>query len=311
MNTKRPHATRPGDFERFWASTLRTLNAVELRPEVETLDETTHPDIRLEELTFSSLGNVRVRGYALRWRARKRRPLVVHNHGYGSECVPMWGWAATGLNVVGVDIRGFGRSRSAAPTLSRHGYVLTGIESPETYVLRGAVCDYVQAVRAARMLNDSVTERFVLQGTSFAGALALMAEAVAPAADLLAIGVPTFGWTEGRQFLTKAGSGAEINAFLEERPEQAEDLALVLRYFDSVNFSELVRCPAVVGVGRRDDVVPAPTVYAIANHLACPHEVLEFPVSHTDSPEEQQWETFERYWIDLARRGVPASFGAR
>ena len=60
--------------------------------------------------------------------------------------------------------------------------------------------------------------------------------------DLLAIGVPTLGWAEGRNFFVKAGSGAEIGRYLEARPEEAEDVMLVLRYFDPVNFADMVSC---------------------------------------------------------------------
>jgi cephalosporin-C deacetylase len=56
-------------------------------------------------------------------------------------------------------------------------------------------------------------------------------------------------------------------------------------------------------------VVPAPTVLAIADRLGGPREVLRFPVSHSDAPEEGRWRRFERRWLELARDGVPAGFG--
>jgi len=62
-----------------------------------------------------------------------------------------------------------------------------------------------------------------------------MAEALFGASDLLVVGVPTFGWAEGRYFLVKSGSGAEIARYLDARPEDSEDVMLVLRYFDAMN----------------------------------------------------------------------------
>lgn len=221
---------------------------------------------------------------------------------------PEWEWALAGMNVFGVDIRGFGMSMDAVPKRSRWGYMLTRIESPETYVLRGAVCDYIQAVRIGKMLLGPEVSRTVLRGTSFAGGLALMAEAVLQTADLLVLAVPTFGWSEGRHFFVKAGSGSELNQYLEKRPEAAEDLMLVLRYFDPMNFAEWVRCPTLVGLGLQDDVVPAHTVYAIVNHLKGPHRVIEFPVSHTTSAEGELWKQFDEEWIGLALHGVLADF---
>jgi cephalosporin-C deacetylase len=237
------------------------------------------------------------------WRNKEKRPLVVHSHGYGLSCSLQWKWARYGYNVVGVDIRGFGWS-SAAPKISKWGYVLTGIETPESSVLRGAVCDYARAVQVAQQVCKASVTGTVLHGISFSGALALMAGALLGRVGLLVIGVPTFGWAEGRNFFLKAGSGAEIGRYLEARPEEAEDVMLVLRYFDPVNFADMVSCPALIGVGLKDDVVPAKPVYAIANHLQGPVEIMEFPVSHSQEPEEKRWEEFEARWLELGQVGT-------
>ena len=86
----------------------------------------------------------------------------------------------------------------------------------------------------------------------------------------------------------------------------------VLRYFDTMNFADLVSCPLLIGLGMRDPIVPAATVYAIINHLACPHEIREYPVSHSpEDPETALWSHFEREWIELAVNGLPDSFGCK
>jgi cephalosporin-C deacetylase len=178
-------------------------------------------------------------------------------------------------------------------------------------VLRGAVCDYLRAVQVGRELLGAAVARTVLQGASLAGGLALMAEALVPAADLLAVAVPSFGWAEGRRLFGSSGSAGEINRYLQRRPGHAtEELMVVLRYFDPLNFAGLVRCPTLVGVGLADAVVPAPTVLAIVAHLAGPHELMRFPVSHSENPEERRWKEFERRWLELALGGVPPGFGS-
>jgi cephalosporin-C deacetylase-like acetyl esterase len=76
-----------------------------------------------------------------------------------------------------------------------------------------------------------------------------------------------------------------------------------------MNFAAAIRCPTLVGLGLEDSVVPAPTVYAIVNHLSVPHQVVRLPVSHTDLPEEKLWNRFEAYWLRLVVEGVPPNFG--
>jgi cephalosporin-C deacetylase len=305
-----PPLTRPPNFESFWEKTREELRRIPPAVSREPLGSEDSA-LGFERLSFASLGGARVSGYAIRWKDDLPRPLVVHSHGYGGGLDPMWHWARMGVNVLGVEARGYGRSRDALPSLSSWGYVLTGIESPEKHVLRGAVCDYMRAVEVGRGILDPFVSRTVLNGASFAGGLAVMAESIMQAADFLVVAVPSFGWAEGRRLLVEDGSGQEINRYLEAYPEREEDVMVVLSYFDPMNFAVEIRCPTLVGLGLEDNVVPAPTVYAIVNHLSVPHQVVRLPVSHTDLPEEKLWDRFEAYWLRLAVEGVPPNFGEK
>ncbi len=305
-----PPLKRAPDFESFWEKTRVELGRVAPNASRHPL-ESEDRALGFERLDFDSLGEVRVSGYVIRWKDGAARPLVVDSHGYEGELEPKWHWARAGVNVVGVEARGYGSSKGALPSPSPWGYVLTGIESPEEHVLRGAVCDYVRAVEVGREIFGASVSRRVLHGASFAGGLAVMAESILQAADLLVVAVPSFGWAEGRRLLVKEGSGDEINRYLEAHPGREEDLMLVLSYFDPTNFAGDIRCPTLVGLCMEDDVVPAPTVHAIADRLGGPREVMELPVSHTERPEEKLWERFEAYWLRLALEGVPADFGKK
>ena len=306
----RPALTTPEAFEAFWKETVRELDAVD--PAVESEPDRRQPyrQIELCSMRFRSWGGARIGGYRLFWKDDRPRPLVIHGHGYNSRCSVQWLWALQGLNVVGVDIRGFGRSRDAVGRRSPWGFMLTGFESPEAHVLRGAVCDYIQIARAGRGLARGRTSALVFRGFSFSAALALMAQAVTRRADLLAVGMPTFGWHEGRNELAQAGSAIEVRRFRERQPSHAAAVRDTLRYFDAMNFAPMIGAPTLLGIGLRDIVVPPATVYAIRNRLECPLETMEFPVSHTDEPEEAEWERFNARWTALALEGVPQGFGA-
>jgi cephalosporin-C deacetylase len=304
--------SRPPDFDGFWQATLDELDQQD--PEVEAVEVDRSASCSLAEVGFRSLGGARIEGYLLRWNDGAPRPLLLHGHGYGDRYDVRWDWAEAGFHVAGVDVRGFGRSRSALPEPSPYGWILTGLSAPETSVLRGAVCDVVRLGEvASALLGDAVTG-VVRQGTSLAGGLAVMAEAQRPSAQLLALAVPTFGWMEGRRMLAHAGSGAEVTGFLQLHPAVEEDAMVVLRYFDTVNHAARVRAPSLVGVGRVDDVVPAPTVYAIVNALTAPCEVWHLPVSHSMLPAEQLWRRFESRWLQrglsLARAGSATAYDA-
>ena len=117
----KPALTRPEDFDAFWQSTCLQLEQVEPRiADVSTL-ASPHEAIRGRLISFRSLGQARISAYFLQWNDDRPRPLVVYSHGYGCQCNARWDWARRGLNLLGVDIRGFGASVSALPQRSRWG----------------------------------------------------------------------------------------------------------------------------------------------------------------------------------------------
>lgn len=298
----------PPDLEAFWAATMAQLREVpfDLRrsPRPAPGDGTVACD-----LSFRSWDARLIRGYAITWDDAVPRPLVVHAHGYRSQAGPQIEWVRAGCHVLGFDVRGFGRSATAVPMPSPAGWLLTGAHRPETCVLRGAVCDYVRATEVAAALGVP-TRRAVSHGVSLAGGLALMAQAVAPHADLLALGAPTFGWVEGRRLLVERGSGGEVAAFLERHPQYPEeDLHTVLSYFDSALLAPAVDCPTLVGLGRVDRVVPFASVQAIVARLGGPVEVMTFPVGHDTGPVMRAWVRFDERWLALALDGPPLGFG--
>lgn len=303
-----PLCTEPTDFDRFWNATSKAVEEVEAQPSL-SRQASPAPGLHLDVLKFASLGHKTISGYLLTHDVPEPRPLIVHTHGYNSQYDIMLNWARKGCHVCGIDVRGFGRS--AGIPLAQKGWVLTGIEAPQTSIIRGAVADVWQAMAVARQLLGWRISRTTLTGFSFGGGLAIMAAAFDPNANLLVAGQPTFGWHSERLRLSAAGSSAEIRYYLENNPDRAEQAMDTLAYFDTLHFATRVQKPTVIGAGLDDDVVPSRSVMGIASRLtSAPAELSLLPVSHSDDPRESLWAEFDREWLDMAVNGVPAEFGS-
>ena len=312
----RPPLTRPRDFFPFWSDTVAALARTPPEPRL-GVAVTSPEGARVTPVRFRSLGGRRVQGFLITPGDREpgavpasRRPLVVSTHGYNSQSNPILEarhTAASGADLFCFDVRGFGLSRPGCPT-EAGGWVLTGLADPETSILRGAVCDFVRAAEVAAALGAG-RGGTAFHGRSFGGALALMAQAVSPRAAYVAAAVPTLGWTEGRLRLATAGSTREINDHLALHPADRAPFLRTLAYFDTMHFADRVGCPALVGVGAFDEVVPPETVYAVTDHMVPAPEVLELPVSHTERLDERRWVEFDRRWTarvaDMARAPHP------
>ena len=305
IRATRPPLTRPDGFFPFWRDTLASLATVPPNPRV-GLAITSPEGARVVPVRFASLGACDIQGFlitldednrAAATGSPLRRPLVITTHGYNGQCNPVLEarhTAACGADLFCFDVRGFGLSRSACPVDPR-GYILTGLTDPLTSILRGAVCDYVRAAEVAQRLGAG-RGRMVFHGRSYGGALAFLAQGLTARADYLAVALPTFGWLDGRRQLVSRGSGQEVNDHLARHPRAEAAAMATLRYFDTVNVADRIACPTLIGVAQRDDVVPAATVYAIANHMSPSPEVIELPVGHSTDDEERRWVDFDARW---------------
>ncbi len=290
---------KPEDFDAFWNNTLSTLNNYTAEHE-KTLQEK-RGGIQNYTIDVNSWNNTGIRGYCLHWDDSQARPLLIFTHGYNGKCDVQWQWAEMGFNVFGFDTRGFGRS---VIPIHKDGWILTGIESPENSILRGAICDYIRATEIAREITQACTSRTLYYGYSFGGAMALMAESLNQSADMVAVGVPSLGWMAGRRKLVKLGSGDEINRYIRQHKEQEENIMHTLSYFDTANFAPAIKKPTLIGIGLKDIVVPAETVQVICTHLHCPHMIRKFPYSHSNQPEEKLWQNFDKEWQEMALTGL-------
>ncbi len=297
----------PDDFETFWHETVDELSRIpiDLTIEIEKENRSGWDGIRFGVWQATSLGGRRIGG-PLTLPQEPQGPQWVYGHGYGSTEAGC-GWdpalAQLGFIAVGCDVRGYKRSRQAGdPEVP--GWALWGIESKESYAVRGAVADTVRAVQVSRALNGADPEKTVLAGGSFSGGTATLAAPWIENLRYLALRVPTFGAYDLRRTLVQRGSGAEINQHLAQiTPRERDALRHRLRYFDAVNAAAFIdRIPVTVGLGVSDVVVPGETVAAIYHALATTQkELLTYACSHHTHPLVAEWEHFVAH---TRRRGA-------
>ena len=302
-----PFCTEPSDFDAFWSTTRETLHEIEPRPVLARQDSPGR-SLTYERLSFTSLGQIGISGYLLSHDAAEPKPLIVHSHGYNSQYDVMLNWASHGCHVLGIDFRGFGRSEHL--TLAKGSYVMTGIEAPQTSILRGNVADLLQAIRVGRMLLGDRVSSMTLKGFSFGGAMALMAAALDKTTNLVVAGQPSLGWHSERLRLSTAGTGAEKRRYLDSNPSERDTVMSTLSYFDTLHFAPRITTPTLIGIGLDDAVVPSRSVIAISNHVKTPQfEVRILPVAHSDDPRESLWKEFDEQWLAFTTDGIPDDFG--
>ncbi|MEU0306396.1 acetylxylan esterase [Streptomyces cyaneofuscatus] len=280
-----PAPPAPADFEAFWRDRYSRARAVDTRPVLGPVEEE-RDGVRIQGITYTSVGGVRLGGWlALPAEGPVRYGFVV-GHGYGGRQEPGRDLPPPlpGAAAILPCVRGMGeRGRvDGIPDLADE-HVLYGIGSRESYVIGECVADLWCAASA---LTEAVPElagaghpggpRLGYLGESFGGglgALALPWESRFGAAQLT---VPTFGNHPLRLTLPCTGSGEAVRAHHRAHPE----VTGVLRYFDAATAAGRLELPTLVAAALFDPAVPPPGQFAVYNALAGERELQVLSAGH-------------------------------
>ncbi len=290
----RPRVPEPDDFDAFWAEQLAAAREHDLGLRSEHV-EAGLATVEVHDLRFRGHGGAPIAAWLL-LPAGVDRPLptVVEFASYGGgRGLPheRLVWSAAGYAHLIMDTRGQGSSSTEGCTAdpgelgqpAAPGYLTRGILDPRTAYLTRLYVDTARAVEAARGLHAIDPTRIAVAGVSQGGGLALAAAHLA-GDDVAAVvaAVPFLAHIRRAVDLTDEQPYAEIASYGAAHPDHVDRMFATLGYHDVVNHARRVRAPALVATGLADTICPPSTVYAAANHLAGPGQVLAYPFDGHD-----------------------------
>lgn len=284
-----PARDEPGDFDEFWAATLRQAREAQW-PARFTPYDSGLSTVEVHDVTFPGFAGQPVRGWFLLPRHRTGRlPCVVEYIGYnGGRGLPHeWLiWSAAGYAHLVMDTRGQGSNGSLIGDTpdpdpvglpQTPGFMTRGISDPRHYYYRRVFTDAVRAVDAARAHPSVDPDRVVVAGGSQGGGIAL---AVGGLVGGLAAAMPDVPFLCHYQRATEITDGfpyGELVSYLKTHRDDVDRVFTTLRYFDGVNFAARADAPACFSVALMDSVCPPSTVFAAYNHYAGPKNITVWP----------------------------------
>lgn len=267
--------TRPEDFDAFWQQTLKLADAIPLNAMVERRPLRSTESVDAYEVRYDSFDGVRVAAwYCVPRDANGPLPGVILPPGYIQDPVLNREWAERGFAAFSPAPRGKVRSRErfdpGYPGLLTHNIV-----DPHTYGYRGFYVDVLRAIDVLKSRPEVDAGRLGICGFSQGGALAIVAPALRPNDIKAAVaGVPYLADFLGAIELTRTYPFHEIADYLRLYPNRRAAVKSTLAYFDCLNFAPRVRCPILVSLGTRDNIVPPETCRAAFDAIASPNKSL-------------------------------------
>lgn len=279
---------RPSDFDEYWDSALKELDAVD--PEARFVKSgLTLPYAECYDLYFKG-----VRGAVIHAKFLKPTqiagplPAVLQFHGYtvaSGDWADKLSYVSQGFVVAAMDCRGQGGSSEDTGGVKGNtyqGHIIRGLDDrPEQLLFRHIFLDTVQMARVIMSLPEVDENRIASIGASQGGALSLACAALEPRIRKT-VAVYPFLCDYKRVWEMDLVEGAykEIQTFFrhfDPRHEREDEIFDKLGYIDVQHLAPRIKAETFMGTGLMDTVCPPSSQFAAYNKISARKHVKVYP----------------------------------
>jgi cephalosporin-C deacetylase len=252
-----PPDNEPKDFRKFWEGAYEQNLALESDINMREI-WSPEPDVKCYEVRYESLDGVKVGAWLSR--PAESKGGIVIGHGYGSCPEPA---LVKDFTVIMPCSRGFSLSNNRRIPWKSKKHVIHGIESKETYVIKGAVADIWRAASVLLELFPDTNQNLNYSGGSYGGGLGALSVPWEKRFKSCFLNVPTFGHHPSRLLYKCVGSGEAVREYYNEHPEVVD----VLAYFDAATAAKYIKIKSLVTPALFDPAVLPPGQFAVNNAI--------------------------------------------
>ena len=288
---------RPSDFDEYWASALKELDAVDPEPRF-VPSWLQLPNAECFDLFYKSVRGATIHAKYVRPKHTEGPvPAVLQFHGYtggAGDWTEKLPYVSQGYAIAAMDCRGQGGSSEdtgGVKGTTYQGHIVRGLDDePEQLLFRHIFLDTAQLARVIMSLPEVDETRVVTSGGSQGGALSLACAALEPRIRKTVAAFP-FLCDYKRVWEMDLAKGAyqELQTFFrffDPRHEREDEIFTKLGYIDVQNLAPRIRSEVMMGTGMLDTVCPPSTQFAAYNKIQSPKQVKIYPdFGHEGLPE--------------------------
>ena len=279
-----PPVTRQPDFDEFWQKTLKDLKAVDPEYNVTLQAEKSSDKTDLYLVEMKSLGNLTVRGWLEVPKNKGRYPALLRVPGYTSAMEPINKF--DDMVIFSFNVRGHGNSDDVEGDPLE--LWVRGLDDKNDYFYRGTFMDCIRAMDFLEQHPRVDPRRIAVSGGSQGGGLAFVTASLDKRVSICIADVP---FLCDMKHYFKTTHWDEIDDWLAADPERNwNDMLRTMSYFDTMNMTDKITCPVLMGIGLQDSVCPPSTSFAAYNKIKSQKEYIVYPRSgHNLGPKHWQF----------------------
>ena len=291
---------RPDDFDAYWDTALRELDATDPRPEITLNPLLSTQHVECFDLWFRGVGGARIYAKYIRPKTNVTagsdpRPTVLQFHGYSGhtgDWLDKFGWAAEGFCFAAMDVRGQGgrsEDNGQVKGTTQRGHIVRGLDDPDSRKLafRQIFLDTAQLARVVMQFPEVDPARMGCFGSSQGGALSLACAALEPRIKRVA---PVYPFLCDYQRVWELDYAREAYEelrlffrFHDPRHERAREIFTKLGYIDVQHLAPRIRAEVLMFTGLMDTICPPSSQFAAYNKITAKKDLVIYP-DYTHEP---------------------------
>ena len=280
---------KPLDFEEYWDKAIAEMKSVDPQV-VMTKSEFQTPTVECYDMYFTGVNGARIYVKHLRPKdITEKIPAVLQFHGYSGYSGDWYGklgYAASGIAVFAMDVRGQGgKSEDIGGVRGNtlHGHIIRGLEEddPHKLLFRDIFLDTAELAGIVMGLDYIDETKVFATGGSQGGALTIACTALEPR---IAKAAPSYPFLCDYKRVWDMDLDIQAYGELREwfrnfdpRHEREQETFTKLGYIDLQYLAPRIKGDMLMFTGLMDNVCPPSTQYAAYNKMTCKKKHILYP----------------------------------
>lgn len=313
-----PSLPRPADFDAFWAAKMQKLATIPANPVLQS-EPSEREGVDYSKITLDNINGTKIRGQIARPTQGEKFPAIIQLQWAGVYGLPKnWvtGYAASGWLAMNISAHDLPLDetpqfyKSVGETILR-GYATQGNDNRENSYMLRMILSCVRATQYLASRPDWNGQTLVATGNSQGGYQSIAVAGLMPQITAVTVGVPAgcdmAGMLAGRR--TPWPNWTLSNVTDANRDAVIQTSA----YFDPVNFASRIQVPVLISVGLIDNTSTPAGVFAMANQIKGPKEIVVLPLAEHQSINNSHapYERRAAQWRDALVKGQAAPVQAQ
>ncbi len=293
-----PPISKEDDFNRFWNDAIKELRRTSMEAESKPNTHRGAGRFDVSDVSFASVGKTRVNAvlYIPKSVEKPRPVIIIHDYietdpykGFGlDERMAYLFLQLRGhkhiKELIAEQKKGTAKTKAELP-----GYLEEKILEPDRYYMKGVYCDALRSIDFLRLNKKLDCSSIGIIGKGLGAAAGVFTAAHSDRVNALIIDSPAFTHLDVWHNESSGLVAEEITGYIRRNSGKRNVVKRSLSYFDTLAFSEEIKCPVMMNIGLQDNIAPPQCSFALFNHLLCDKEAQVYPDDGNEAGGEKQF----------------------